>query len=405
MSSLRGLLPQRSTSYAGKVATVTGTFISTLDDMTSATSGLVINSGTFIATLDNMTSDTIGVVEAEITGVFVTTLSNMTSITTGETGESELELTVSTRIVNILTRVRDTLADPNKERWSDERLLRLLDEAQQDVAKQSQLLKGTYDLSLVIGQAEYSLPEDLWLITRATFDDYEIPLRSYDNMDEQAKKDTLSRSGRLGVERTRGYSVNLDSAYRRANWEVSEGSNIEALIFDNRNMQNIRVYPIPDSSIAESAYTFENAGTPEYAGDELLGVSTSITDYSLSSIYGVITSLYEPSIENEIFDSVYGVVTGITESEVVVKIWYIKTPEALTTLADNLELPRMFDVALKHYVVGHALRDDLETQYREMGAESLNLYERELGIAKATNRTDGTRNATNHSSTYRGGFE
>jgi len=405
MSSLRGLLPQRTTSYSGRSAIITGTFVSTLDDITSATSGTVTNSGTFVATLSNMTSNTSGIVEADITGIFVSTLSNMTSITSGTIGESELELPVSTRIVNILTRVRDTLADPNKTRWSDERLLRLLDEAQQDVAKQSQLLKGTYDLSLVIGQAEYDLPEDLWLITRATFDDYEIPLKSYDKMDEEAAKYSLARSSSLGVERTRGYSVNVDASYRRSNWEVAEGAEIQALIFDNRNMQKIRVFPIPDAAIAEDTYTFENAGVPEYAGDELLGITTSITDYSLSSIYGVVTSLYEPAIQNEIFDSPYGVVTEITESKVVVKIWYIKTPAQLTTLSDELELPRMFDVALKHYVVGHALRDDIEAQYRQMGAECLQLYERELDIARSTNSSDGTRNPTSFTPTYRGGFE
>lgn len=405
MSSLRGLLPQRSTSYAGKITSISGTFISTLDNMTSATSGTVTNSGTFVATLENMTSNTEGIVEASITGVFISTLGNMTSITSGTISESELELPVSTRIVSILTRVRDTLADPNKERWSDERLLRLLDEAQQDVAKQSQLLKGTYDLSLVIGQAEYNLPEDLWLITRATFDDYEIPLKSYDKMDEEATKYSLTRSGHLGVERTRGYSVNVDSDYRRSNWEVAEGAEIQALIFDNRNMQKIRVFPIPDAAIAEEAYTFENAGTPEFAGDELLGVSTSITDYTLNSVYGVVTSLYEPVVQHEIFDSPYGVVTEITESTVVIKIWYIKMPAQLTTLSDELELPRMFDVALKHYVVGHALRDDIETQYRQMGAECLQMYERELDIARSTNSSDGTRNPTSFTPTYRGGFE
>ena len=309
------------------------------------------------------------------------------------------------RIEDILTRARDTLADPGKDRWTDERLLRLVDEAQEDIAKQTKLLKGTYDLSLVIGQAEYSLPDDLWLIVRATFDDYEIPLKSYDNMGEQARKTTLSRPSQYGVERTSGYSVNLDSSYSRYNWEVEEGSTIEALIFDNRNIQSIRVYPIPSASIAESSYTFENAGTVEYVGDELLGVSTSITDYSANSIYGVITSLYEPAIANEIFNSVYGVVTGVTESEVVVKIWYIKTPAALTTVTDELELPRMFDVAIKHYVIGHALRDDIDTQYREMGAESIAWYERELKIARDTSSTNATKNAVNHSSTYRGGFE
>ena len=53
-------------------------------------------------------------------------------------GETTLDGAISkmARIEEILVRVRDTLSDPNKERWSDERLLRLMDEAQKDVAKQ-----------------------------------------------------------------------------------------------------------------------------------------------------------------------------------------------------------------------------------------------------------------------------
>lgn len=390
--------------FAGGV--ITGTFVSTLADSTSNTAGLVIAKGTFIATLADSVSNTIGIVEAEITGVFIATLGDSTSMTTGTVDESdELELPVSTRIVSILTRARDTLADPNKARWSDERLLRLLDEAQQDIAKQSKLLKGTYNLSLSVGVSTYSLPEDLWLIIRATFEDYEIPLKSYDAMDEQAKKAVLSRVGSSGIERTRGYGTNLGDSYRRTNWEVTEGSSIEALIFDNRNMQEIRVYPIPDSSIAESEYTFENAGVVEFAGDELLGVATSIDEYTQDSVFGVITSLYEPAITTEIFDSVFGVVTGASESAVVVRIQYIRMPTVLTTLASVLEIPSMFDVALKHYIVGHALRDDLDVQYRDMASESFALYERELEIARSTNRSDGTRSAVNHKTTYRGGFE
>ena len=46
-----------------------------------------------------------------------------------------------TRIANILTRVRDSLSDPSKDRWTDERLLRLIDEAQKDLAKKSLLLR------------------------------------------------------------------------------------------------------------------------------------------------------------------------------------------------------------------------------------------------------------------------
>lgn len=473
MSSLRGLLPQRSTSYAGRVATISGTFISTLDDCTSSTAGTVTASGTFVATLANVTSNTIGEVEAAITGVMTATMGNVTSLTAGEIDEGELELPMASRIVDILTRVRDTLADPNKERWSDERLLRLLDEAQKDVAKQSQILKGTYEFSLAIGEPQYTLPDDIWLITRASYDDTDIELISYDKLDELAKKQ-YTRTGPKDYSRNRRIDF-LDS---RLSWEDNEGSAIEALVFDNRNVNEIRTYPIPNEAIAEASYTFQNSGylettetdfssvygiltgvpttdslidelgvvvdadsilylitdpnscngasivddvlfnsvygltadiednlkTVGFKGDELLGVTVSIDDYSSDSVYGLAGDLYDPAIQTESFNSVYGVITSVTESQKSVKLWYIKIPDQLTSLSSTLQTPRMFDVALKHFVVGHALRDDLDVQYREMGLESLSLYDRDLQIASNTNSSDGTRNAVNHTSTYRGGF-
>jgi hypothetical protein len=248
----------------------------------------------------------------------------------------------------------------------------------------------------------YDLPADLWLITRATFDDYEIPLVSYDTMDERARR-VLDRS-RSNTQMPVG--SDFGSRNSRVTWELDTGDTIEALVYDNRNMNEIRTYPIPNEDIAENDYTFENSGpTIAFDGDELLGVTVSIDDYTIDSVYGVVTDLYDPAIATELFDSVYGVLTGANESVALVRLWYIKLPDELLTLSQDLQIPRMFDVALKHYVIGHALRDDIDVQYREMGAESLKLYARELGIAQETNRTDGTRNATNNTTVYRGGFE
>ena len=480
MSSLRGLLPQRSTSYVGKLVTITGTIDVTLGDATCAANGSISSTGTIAVTLANATCVATGEVAAATTGTVFSILANATCLATGiiETDE-EVELPVGTRITNILTRVRDTLADPRKERWSDERLLRLLDEGQQDVAKQSKILKGTFDLSLSIDQAKYDLPDDLWLITRATFDDYEIPLVSYDLMDERARKAVVADRNTSEHERRNGYGTNLGDRWTRTNWELDTSSRIEALVYDNRNLNEITVYPIPNEDIAENAYTFQNSGfldpsitqtnspfgvltgvpdtdelldefgvtidadsvvfiitepegcngvslvsdvgfdspfgliaeiedtisTVGFKGDELLGVTVSIDDYTIDTVFGAVIDLYDPAIAVENFNSPFGVITGVNESVALVRIWYIKLPQILTSLDQDLEIPPMFDVALKHYVIGHALRDDIDTQYREMGAESIKLYGRELGIAQETNRTDGTRNAVNFTPTYRSGFE
>jgi hypothetical protein len=309
---------------------------------------------------------------------------------------------MATRIESILTRARDTLADPTAERWSDARLLRLLDEGQKDLAKQTKILKGQFNIVVQIGVFEYTLPDNLWLITRATFTDYSIPLISYDQMDEDARKDRSydQYSGSQSI----SYSSFMTDRVTSSTWQLDEGSSIAALIYDNRNLNSIRMYPVPNAGIADANYNFINANTVEFAGDEMLGIVTDITDYTFDTPYGLLTSLYDPTVFSESSD-IYGVTTSIEEANKSVVIWYIRIPDEITTVTDTLETPLMFDVALKHYVIGNAFRDDLDVQYRDMGAESLRLYSRELEVAQNTNQTDGTRSATTFRSTYRGAFD
>ena len=198
------------------------------------------------------------------------------------------------RVSDILTRARDSLADPKKERWSDDRLLRLLDEAQKDFARQSQLLKGYVTIPVVPYTAVYSLPEDCWRITRAHYAERALQLVSHQAMDIHDQ-----------------------------DWYTRQGSTIEALVFDQRNDSVIRCYPIPDDSAVEYNYTFEQSDTPEYSGSGRFGVVTSIDDYTFDSLYGVTTGLFDPQISTESFDSIYGVVTDIGETSGNIAIFYI----------------------------------------------------------------------------------
>lgn len=309
------------------------------------------------------------------------------------------------RIEDIIARARDRLADPNKERWSDERLLRLVSDAQQDIVLHTEMLKQTVDIPLVVGQFLYALPEDCYRILRCSYDNGQIPLLTYNVMDEQARKEVTNDDN---YERDSYYSwPGSDFGIREVTWQDVTGSEVEAVIFDNRNPQQIRFYPIPDSGIADSEYTFENAGPVVFAGDELYGVVTAIEgppDYTFDSVYGCTTSLYDPSIQTEIFESVYGVVTSISETKGFVRIWYTrKTPE-LNSLVDELDVPCMYDKALRYFVIAHAYDDDYDTGNMEKSNKALAQYEREFNLARKFNETDGVRNAV-YRTNYRSAFE
>lgn len=301
------------------------------------------------------------------------------------------------RIASIITRARDTLADPTGQRWSSDRLLRLVSEAQQDIAKHTQMLKAQTDIPLVPGQRTYTLPSNLWIITRASYEGFVLDLVTHEQLDFSARKSATSSY----VSHEDTYGDFSDT--REISWETDTSSSIEALIYDKRNLTEIHVYPIPNEEIATNSYDFVGEDL-EFDGAQLYGVVTEITDYTLTSDFGVITSLYDPFVERENFADDFGVVTGINESNGIVHIWYVYTPDELETLDDTLIVPQMWDTAIKHYIVGHAFDDDYDTRFAEKSQKALALYDRELNVSKEFERKNNVRSG-HRKTQYRGAFD
>lgn len=276
-------------------------------------------------------------------------------------------------ISSILSLVRDRLADPQEQRWSNDRLLRLLDSAQKDFARQTECFKGTVEIPLEVNRAVYPLPADCWKITRAHYADKNIPLYSYEHMDS------------------------LDNS-----WYVRTGSVIQAVVFDKRNEGEVRFYPIMDESILANVYTFENLDDTDYAG-ESLGVVTAIDNFTFTSPFGVVTDMFSVDIEQTEFNSTLGVVTDIAEADGNVTIFYIRDPKTITTALDTLEIGLRWETAMENYIVGNCFLDDLDTQYQARGAAALQLYDRELQVAKRAFSRDSTR-SNQYQTDYNGGF-
>lgn len=276
-------------------------------------------------------------------------------------------------IPSILSLVRDRLADPNKQRWSDDRLLRLLDSAQKDFARQTECFKGTFSLPLLANKAVYTLPADCWRIMRAHFYGVNLPLYSYERMDS------------------------LDTS-----WYTRTGPEVKAVVFDKRNETEIRFYPIMDESVLDNVYTFENETDVDYAGGDL-GVVTAIDDFTFNSPYGAVTELFSVDIQHDEMNTAYGVVTDIAEANSNVDIIYIRDPKTITSVTDTLEIGSRWEQAMENYVVGNCFLDDLDTQYQARGATALQLYDRELKVAKTAFARDSTR-STQYQTDYNGGF-
>lgn len=344
------------------------------------------------------------------------------------------------RLDNLIRNIRYTLADPNADRWSNDRLLALIDEAQLDICQRAKVLRAKVSIPVIDGQAEYKLPDDVLLIDRVLLDNQAIELVSHNTLDNATEK-----------------------------WEVATGQVVKC-VYDKQNRANIRLYPTPamgsgadltfskgysqvlsvTAALGEVAtgthldnfsqdfgvVTHVNSvvqvtqpdGTPSvevipyimlgdygvtanilydqasYNQKDDAGLSVELSGYTSNDDFGIITSVLSDDVEYSQADD-YGVVSGLHVMSSELTINYIQKPNKIDNINDELQLDAVFDKAIKYYVTAKAFRDDLDAQNRAIGNEEFSLYERELDLAIQDDTKDFTRNNKQYYTRYYNGFD
>lgn len=119
-------------------------------------------------------------------------------------------------VSTLIASIRDIISDPDGTRWNDTRLIELIDEAQKDICKQTKVLRTTKHLVAHPDQANYSLPEDMRLLSRVLYNGVRLVFKSHDELDK------LSTS-----------------------WESDTGTP-KYVVFDKLDRGILKLYPIPD---------------------------------------------------------------------------------------------------------------------------------------------------------------
>ena len=192
-------------------------------------------------------------------------------------------------VSDIITRARDTLADPSGDRWSDDRLIRLVDDGQKIIATRTKVLRTSVNIVAHPQQSNYNMPSDYDNITRCLYDGTPLEVITRDRLDEK-----------LG-----------------SGWESNTGTP-EYLVLDRLNKEIIKLSPTPDF--------------------------TETVPFDLSTA-------------------------------TLITVFYTKLPATVTQLTDTLELDETYKFMLVKYIVGSALRDDMDTQNRQFGMEELQIFE------------------------------
>ena len=222
---------------------------------------------------------------------------------------------------DLLYRARHTLSDLTSSRWSDERLLILLNEGLNDIAKRTILFVKTGYIKLVSQQTEYDFSSYAVKVLRVEYLDKPLECFSHSEMD---KKDS--------------------------SWQQREGPYLKAYILDKQKEACIKVYP------------------------KLINSTSSIIDFggSCGIVTGVTYSDLQLEVEGDVGD------LGEVDTKDFIKLYYIERPVEITSILDEVDLSTVIQEAVTHYIAARAFRDNLDAQSRSMGAEELNLYTEQL---------------------------
>lgn len=281
------------------------------------------------------------------------------------------------RIANIFINVRDTLNDQDKDRWKDSTLLRLLNSGQKDIAKRTKLFRATHIIPLEQGKSTYELPEDLLLLRQVLYKNKPIDIKSTRDMD------FLSNSA-MGGHRQSIYSPTITSV--SSNWRdaVTEEGELIYIIYDYDAERELRTYPIPFNDDLNTLWTFDN----------LYGFLDTLTGATIDTVYGVLNTFVSVDYPDTKTDD-YGTIMDIAEVEALL-VKYTQVPENVSSINDNPRLPEIYDEALQYWIAGRALRNDLDVQNRQFGAEELTFYAQELKDIATASENDNTVGRTHH---------
>lgn len=295
---------------------------------------------------------------------------------------------MATRLEEILLRVRDSLSDPDKDRWTDARLLRLADDAQKLIAKHANLLRTKVNVPLAALVAEYSLPQTIpGIIAVWTGAGTPVYVSAPSEVISYALPPDIHKITRVLNENGNPIPVLSHEQADRlfgTNWEAEVRSPVEAIIFDKVSQNRLKVYPIPEET------------TPTEISAEV---------GNLNSVYGVTVA---GGLEStyDLISSPYGVMVGVAQvTNISLTVYYLKIADLISEITDTLEIGTTFDQALKFYITGMALLDDKDTENRARGREELGFFEAELTKAKKDSSLDFTTKSDQYDVPYIGGFQ
>lgn len=242
-------------------------------------------------------------------------------------------------IQDLLKKIRFSLSDSNSSRWSDERLISLINDCISSITRRSILFVDTTYIKLVNNLVNYDISDIAVKILRIEYDKKPIIPVSHHDLD----------------------LIN-------ENWQDSVSNRVTNYIVDKQKEGVFKLYPkLQNENVSL------NNGNITYSGN--YGIITGITYTEL------------PLVLSGNFGDISPVAT-----DGYIKVFYIKRHQKFTDINDTIDISSVAEELIQHYVVGMALRDNQDTQSRALAKEELDMHESQLEeylFEKAKNFSQG----------------
>lgn len=239
-------------------------------------------------------------------------------------------------VQELLDEVRHTIGDTKKTKYTDDRLLILYNEGMRDIVKSTNIFRATTSILVENGITKYTLPTDVFYLTRVSQNGEPIVMKSFEDMYNEIP----------------GWT------------EDEEKDTILAVVYDEQNINQITIYPRLNGIGGTYFKLPDGTSVSLESGTE--GAVTYLADNSQNY-----TAVVEQSDPN------YGALVSISYDWYPLVIQYVRRP-AKAILTDESELPDIYEAVIKYYIAGTVLFDDSNNENSQKGALLLQKYNAEM---------------------------
>lgn len=222
---------------------------------------------------------------------------------------------------DIIKSARYILSDTPSTRWTDGRLLALINDGLADIAKTTILFTSVVYAAISDLVTDYDLSSIMIKLHRAEYLGIPLDMFTFEEMDRKCP-----------------------------GWQLHKGNKPKAIIYNHQNQGNFKLYPAVENA--------ENS------------------NIIFSQAYGIITNISYSEIEVLTVDQ-FGDLGSFVDTGYL-KIFYTRRHPQVIDINATIEINSLALEPLAHYVAGRALRDNVDVQNRTVGNEELAFYAKSL---------------------------